>query len=129
MPPGTFQPVMRPGDGANVSGFSALMRHSMAWPSELDRQRDHVLKSLSRGDADLRAHQIDARHHLGDGMLHLDAGIDFNEVEIALFIHQEFDRSRVAVADGFQGFAELGRSRVRESPGASAGDGDSSRSF
>ena len=26
---------MRPGDGTKVSGFSALMRHSMAWPWNL----------------------------------------------------------------------------------------------
>src|ERR1035438_4077705 len=31
-PPGKWKPVIRPGEGTNVSGFSALMRHSMAWP-------------------------------------------------------------------------------------------------
>jgi len=40
-------------------------------------------------------------------MLDLNAGVDFDEVEIALFVHQEFDRARVTVADGAQGDTEL----------------------
>ena len=31
-PPGTLKAWITPGDGANVSGSSALMRHSIAWP-------------------------------------------------------------------------------------------------
>ena len=33
-PPGNSQRVMRPGDGAKVSGFSALIRHSKACPRQ-----------------------------------------------------------------------------------------------
>src|SRR5207244_917947 len=33
-PPGGAHAVMRPALGANVSGSSALIRHSMAWPSK-----------------------------------------------------------------------------------------------
>ena len=36
---------------------------------------------LAGGDADLLLHQVDARDQFGDGMLDLDAGIDFDEVE------------------------------------------------
>ena len=31
-PPGTLKAWIMPGDGANVSGSSALIRHSIAWP-------------------------------------------------------------------------------------------------
>jgi hypothetical protein len=31
-PPGGCQLVILPGDGTNVKGSSALMRHSIAWP-------------------------------------------------------------------------------------------------
>ena len=39
-----------------------------------------LLQSLARGDADLRLHQIDASDDLGDGVLHLDARVDLDEV-------------------------------------------------
>ena len=58
------------------------MRHSIATPSCCDvflaeRQR------LAGGDADLRLDQVDAGDHFGHGMLDLDAGVHFDEVEIA----------------------------------------------
>ena len=43
-PPGSSHASMRPGDGAKVSGSSALMRHSNAWP----RQRDVGLREGQR---------------------------------------------------------------------------------
>ena len=36
-------------------------------------------KPLTSGDPKLLAHEIDARCHLGNGMLDLEAGIDFQE--------------------------------------------------
>ncbi len=98
MPPGRFKPVMRPGEGAKVSGFSALMRHSMAWPAQLDRAGQNVGSGLACGDADLALHQIDAGDHLGDRMLHLNARVDFDEVEVAGLVHQELDRAGIGVA-------------------------------
>ncbi len=70
-----------PGEGGKVRGFSALMRHSMAWPLKctsswvkLKRQRRQRCGS-ARG-------QIDAGDHLGDGMLDLEAGVHLDEDRI-----------------------------------------------
>ena len=43
----------------------------------------------------MRFDQVDARNALGDGVFHLDAGIDLDEIEFAAVgILQELDRSR-----------------------------------
>ena len=53
------------------------------------------------GDADLRLDQVDAGHHLGDGVLDLDARIDFDEIKLAsVGVLQEFDRAGVTVIGG-----------------------------
>ena len=49
--------------------------------------------------AKLLADQINAGDLLGDRVLDLNAGVHLAEVEIAVVIDQEFDRTRVAVAD------------------------------
>jgi hypothetical protein len=55
------------------------------------RRADRVLPS---SDMDLRLDDVDAGHLLGDRVLHLDARIDLDEVELAgVGIHQEFDRA------------------------------------
>ena len=51
------------GRGRKVSGFSALMRHSIAWPDELDVVLA-IAERQAGGDADLLAHEIDAGDHL-----------------------------------------------------------------
>ena len=35
------------------------------------------------GDADLPLHNVDARHQLGDGVLHLQAGVHLHKVEVS----------------------------------------------
>ena len=129
MPPGRFSPVMRPGDGVNVSGFSALMRHSMAWPRH-STGRSRISASLSPAAMRIWAlHQVDAGDHLGDRMLHLDARVHLDEVEVALLIHQEFDGAGVGVADGADALRKLSPRRGRAVSALKAGDGDSSSSF
>ena len=54
--------------------------------------------STGGGDEDLLFDQVHSRDHLGDGMLHLDPGIHFDEVEVVVAVQQEFDGTRVAVA-------------------------------
>ena len=49
------------------------------------------------GDADLLLHQVHAHHFLRDGMLHLQAGIHFEEIEVTVLVHQELDGARAAV--------------------------------
>ena len=79
-----------------MPGFSALMRHSIACAALHDvvpaeRQR------LARGDADLLLDQVDAGDHFGHRMLDLNAGVHFDEVEVAVLIDDELDRRRVGV--------------------------------
>ncbi len=50
-------------------------------------------------DPDLRPHQVDAGHHLGDGVLDLDAGVHLEEVEVLVGADHELDRARADVAD------------------------------
>ncbi len=60
---------------------------------------------------ELLLHQVDAGDHLGDRVLDLDAGVHFDEVEVAVLV-QELERAGAAVADALAGFdadlADLG---------------------
>ena len=56
-----------------------------------DRQR------LARCDTDLFADQVDPGDHFGDRVLDLQAGVHFDEIELAVF-PQEFDRAGTAIA-------------------------------
>ena len=50
-------------------------------------------------DLDLRSYQVDSSHHFGDGVFHLDARVDLDEVPLArIGIHQKLDRARVVIA-------------------------------
>ena len=57
------------------------------------RERD------ARSDLDLRAHEVDAGHELGHGVLDLDAGVHLEEEEVALRVDEALDRARADVAD------------------------------
>ena len=98
---------MVPGEGRKVKGFSALMRHSMAWPS--NTMSFWVKPSgAAGGDADLLAHDVDAGDGFGDRMLHLQAGVHLDEIEAAVFV-QEFDGAGAQIA-------QLVRARVVTMP-------------
>jgi hypothetical protein len=60
------------------------------------------LQLLARRNPQLRLHQVDACNHLGHTMLHLDARVHLDEVDLAVLIHQELDRPGVPVADVLQ---------------------------
>jgi hypothetical protein len=91
---------MRPGLGMKVSGCSALMRHSMAWPRQL--MSSWVAQALAAGDEDLLLDDVDAGDHLGDRVLHLDPGVHLDEVELAVLV-QELEGADAAVADAAAG--------------------------
>ena len=55
-----------------------------------------VCERLTGGDEQLRLDDIDAGHHLGDRMLHLQTRVDLDKVEITVFV-QELEGSRPAV--------------------------------
>ena len=82
------------------------MRHSMAWPLNRDRPRDHLRQAYRRRDQDLALHQIDAGDRLGHRMLHLNARVHFDEVQVAGLIHQKLDGAGVGVADVAHGVAQ-----------------------
>ncbi len=57
-----------------------------------------VAQRPAAGDADLLVDDVDAGDHLGHRVLHLQAGVHLQEVEVAVLIHQELDRPGVDVA-------------------------------
>src|SRR3989454_962389 len=58
-----------------------------------------VPEPLAVGDADLFAHQVDARDHLGDGVLDLDTRVHLYEVVAPLGVHDELHGPRAHVVD------------------------------
>ena len=52
------------------------------------------------GNADLLPHQVQAGNQLGDRVLHLDAGVHFDEVELAVGGQHELDGAGIDVARG-----------------------------
>src|SRR5690606_39306786 len=53
---------------------------------------------LAGGYADLPLDEVHAGHHLRDGVLHLEAGVHLEEVEVALLVEEELDGAGVDVA-------------------------------
>ena len=78
----------------------------MAWPRISSFGGQNVVEPLAGGDAQLRLHQVDAGDGLGDRMLHLDAGVHLDEVELAVLVHEELDGAGVLVADVGEAAAE-----------------------
>lgn len=56
---------------------------------------------LREADLQLGSGQVDVGHHLGAGMLHLQAGVEFQEVEAAILAVEVFHRARTYVPDHF----------------------------
>lgn len=71
------------------------MRNSNEWP----RGRVVVVDEAARGDAELLAHEVDARDLLGDRVLDLEAGVDLEEGDGAVLRHEELARASADVAD------------------------------
>ena len=55
---------------------------------------------LAGRDAELLAHDVHAVHHLRNRVLDLEPGVHLEEVELALLVEQELDRSRAQVPHG-----------------------------
>ena len=128
-PPGGCQRRDRPGTGRkSLAGSSALMRHSMARPA-LDDVLLREPQLLAGRDADLLADQVDAGDQLRDRVLDLDAGVDLDEVEVVVLVHEELAGAGVVVA----GLPWPAGPRRRRCPGGPLsgrfGAGDSSTSF
>ena len=70
-------------------------------------QRGFHLHPLAERHLKLKRHQVHAGHELRDGMLHLEARVHLQEVEVAVVVHQELDRPCVRVA-GLLGQSQRG---------------------
>ena len=101
-PAGHAERVNQAGRGTNVSGSSALTRHSIEWPVNVDVALLEP-EPLAGRDANLFLDDVDAGHHLGDRMLDLQPRVRFHEVEAAVGIHQELERPGVRVLHGLGG--------------------------
>ena len=118
---------MRPGEGMNVYGSSALMRHSIAWPrSTMSRCANGSFSPAAI--ADLLLHDVDAGDHLGHRMLDLDARVHLDEVELAVLV-QELERAGAAVADLAAGLGAALADRARSARAVMPGAGASSMTF
>src|SRR6516225_4123754 len=73
--------------------------------------RDFVLpqrQPFPHGDAQLPLHEVDARDHLGHGMLDLQARVHLDEMETGC-IRDEFDRPGADIARDLRGGARRSR--------------------
>ena len=82
---------------------------------------DGVAQGVTGGDQDLGADDVDARDHLGNGVLHLNAGIHLNKVVVAVLVDEELHSAGADVADrlgDLDGVAAQGFDRLlRDGPG------------
>ena len=81
----------------SASGSCAVIRASMAWP-----RRAHLIlrqpQRLATRDPQHEMYEVEPRHFLGDGMLHLESRIHLEKVEFELLIDEELDRPGVVIA-------------------------------
>ncbi len=89
-----------PGEGVNAppAGFSALMRTSMACPFAADVVLTET-EWLAGRHPELPLDEVETGHQLGHRVLHLQARVHLEEVELAVLI-EELDGARVDVAAG-----------------------------
>ena len=98
--PARWQPA-----GDLAGGRAEVVAGILGVDAAFDRMADeaHVLlahrEGFAAGDAQLLSDQVDAGHHLGDRVFHLDAGVHLHEVEAAAAVHQELHRAGALVAD------------------------------
>ena len=87
----------RRGKGLRMLGVDAALDGVAAHG---DGVGEDVGQAGAGGDQNLTLHQVDATHHFGHRMLHLNARIYLNEIEVLVLVHQEFDGAGVGVTNG-----------------------------
>src|SRR5690606_26104514 len=85
-------------EGLRVLGVDAALD---GVPADLDVLLP-VAQRIAVGDAQLLLHDVDAGDHLGHRVLHLDAGVHFDEVELPVLV-EELHGPGTAVADAAAG--------------------------
>ena len=113
------------GDEASAGGLRFLGGEGLQIDPGLDGEAARgrrggeadVGQAVAGGQADLGLDEVDAGDLLGDGVLHLQAGVGLDEGELAaLRIQQELDGAQGAVADG-GGDADGGLVEASPGPG------------
>ena len=97
-PPGVRRATMRPGLGRKPLVGILRVDAALDGVAALGQVVLREGQRLALRDADLQLHQVHARHHLGDRVLHLEARVHLQEVGLARGVHQELEGARVAVA-------------------------------
>ena len=82
--------------GLGVLGGDAALDGGAARHNRVLRQTEVLQRAPSRNQ-DLRRDNVHARDLLGDGVLHLQTGVDLNEVVAVLLVHQELGSTSVAI--------------------------------
>src|SRR5690606_33775941 len=77
-----------------VLGVDAELDGVAAWFDSIESEL------LAGGDAELPLDEVDAGHHLGDRVLHLEPGVHLEEVEVAVLVDEELDGPGVDVVAG-----------------------------
>ena len=85
------------------------------------------VSGMPDGDADLLDDQVEPGDHLGHRMLHLQARVHLDEVELAVLV-EELDGAGAAVLELLHGRGDGGADLSRSSA-LSAGEGASSQTF
>jgi len=73
-----------------ILGVNTAFECVSSWLNLLLRKR----QQLTRGNFNLLFDQIDAGGHFGDWVFYLNSGVHFEEIETAILIQQELNRSR-----------------------------------
>jgi len=63
------------------------------------RRRRIDIEAFAACHSNLRSDEIDAGHHLGDRMLHLQAGVHLQEEEAPLLVQEELNGAGARVSD------------------------------
>ena len=111
-------PARRRHEGFGVLGIDPALNRMAVEHDVLLR----VAERVAGGDADLLAHQVHAADHLGDRMLHLQAGVHLDEGELLVLI-QELQRAGIAVAELGEAGGGDGAERVALRAGQYRGTG------
>src|SRR5947209_6386479 len=75
--------------------------------AHVDWTGDDLAQLLAIRNADLCLHQIHSGYHLGNRVLHLNAGVHLDKVHAFIFIHEELNGASILVANFSQAVFQL----------------------
>ena len=84
----------------------------------------NLLERGTTGDEKCGLNNIDSRYFFGDGMLHLDARIDFHEVVLAVLVDEELNGTSAGVLAGHGEFESILQNILADAHGMMPGGGN-----